>query len=255
MGYDDFKIDANEPFDHLPDAPIVEAVIHWQAVPEAELEQKWFRDQLEPLLEGYAEPQVQRKLNFGGKFDTTGKTSLHQTDDWHGFRIPSKDESCVAQFTREGFALSHLKPYTNWEQFKSEAVRLWEVYCKIAKPSEVQRLGVRFINQIGPVNLSSLGDLLTVVPASPKYMPLPLKGFMHQSRFDVPGHPYNLNVIQTIPAATKSDSVSLILDFDVFTTRAIQIQEIDDRLQQMHWIKNKAFFSFLTADAIGRYKE
>ena len=61
--------------------------------------------------------------------------------------VLNRPTSCyVAQFTRNGFVFSRLKPYEGWETFEAEAKRLWCIYRELAEPSEVQRLGVRFIN-------------------------------------------------------------------------------------------------------------
>jgi uncharacterized protein (TIGR04255 family) len=115
-------------------------------------------------------------------------------------------------------------------------------------------LGVRFINLVTPVQPEHLADLLAVPPRGPDDFALPLKRFMHQSAFDIPGHPYNLNAIQTIQPPSPPERESLILDLDVFTTRPIQFNEIDNRLLQMQWIKNKAFFTFLSKPALERFR-
>ncbi len=256
MHSDKFMINPTETFEHLPNAPIVEAVIHWRARSEKKLEPDAFLEQLKAKLPDYPNSQRQQELGVGAKFGPEG-SSVRQHHHWHGFRFETADKLHVAQFTRNGFVFSRLKPYEDWETFEAEAGRLWQIYRELAEPSEIQRLGVRFINRITPVRPDKLGDLLTVPPRSPASMQLPLKGFMHQNTFEIPDHPYHLNVIQTIqpPSPPETESLSLILDFDVFTTQPIPFDEIKNRLQQMHWIKNKAFFSFLTETAIARFRE
>ena len=256
MNSSEFKIDSSESFEHLPNAPIVEAIIHWRARAEKKLEPDDLLEQLKAKLPDYPNSQRQQEFGVGAEFGLeSSKVSQHR--NWHGFRFETADKHQVAQFTRNGFVFSRLKPYEDWERFEAEAKRLWQVYCELAEPSEVQRLGVRFIDRIDPVEPNELAELLVIPPRSSESMELPLKGFMHQTRFDFPGHPYNLNVIQTIqpPSPPETESFSLILDLDVFTTRPIQFDEIDNRLRQMQWIKNKAFFSFLTKTALVRFRE
>ncbi len=258
MSNTDFRIDLTETFEHLPKAPIVESVIHWRARSEKKLDPDALLNRLKEKLPDYPNPQRQHELEIGTELGP-GCSSIHQRHQWHGFRFESEDKLHVAQFTRNGFVFSRLKPYENWEQFVAEAQRLWNIYCELVEPSEIQRLGVRFINLITPVRPGKLGDLLTVPPHSPQQMRLPLRRFMHQSTFEIPGNPYNLNVIQTIQPTSppKTDTFSLILDLDVFTTQTIEIdhQRLKDRLLEMRWIKNKAFFTFLKEDAIAQFKD
>lgn len=253
-----FTIDNNEEFENLPHAPIVEAVIHWRAPPGKKLEPEPLLLELIQRLPNYPNPQRQHVLGVDAGFGPE-RESLQQSRSWHGFRFETKDKRHVAQFTRNGFVFSRLRPYENWEQFASEAQRLWRVYRDLLEPSEVERLGVRFINQITPVRLDKLGRLLALPPRSPPSMRLPLKTFMHQNRFEIPNYPYNLNVIQTIqpPGPPQSESFRLILDLDVFTTQPIAIddQGLQQHLREMRWIKNKAFFTYVKPKAIARFRE
>ncbi len=252
-----FKIDLAETFEHLGNAPIVEAVIHWRARAEATLEPNDLLRRLKEKLSDYPYSQRQQEFGVGAEFGPEG-SSIRQHHNWHGFRFESEDKIHVAQFTRNGFVFSRLKPYDKWEQFEAEAQRLWHIYRELAEPSEIQRLGVRFIN-LTPVRLEELSDLLTVPPHSPSNMQLPLRGFMHQNTFDIPSHPYNLNVIQTIqpPSLSQSEAFGLILDLDVFTVQTLELddEELKKRLMEMRWIKNKAFFTFLKEKAIAHFKE
>ncbi|MCH7551913.1 DNA topoisomerase 4 subunit A [Patescibacteria group bacterium] len=65
-----------------------------------------------------------------------------------GLKLHSNDNLHIVQFNKGAFIFSRLKPYANWEQFSQEALRLWAIYCELLKPSEVRRIGLRFINRI-----------------------------------------------------------------------------------------------------------
>lgn len=122
---------------------------------------------------------------------------------------------------------------------------------------EVSRLGVRFINQISLTQPDSLNKLLALPPQSPSELPWPITSFMHQDIYNIPGYPYQMNVVQTVqPANSPANTVeSFIIDLDVYTTSAVQLDELDGKLMDMHWIKNKAFISLLSSNAISRFKE
>jgi uncharacterized protein (TIGR04255 family) len=128
----------------------------------------------------------------------------------------------------------------------------------LAKPAEVERLGVRFINLITPVDRGGLASLLTFPPQPPEGSGLSIAEFMHQTRYEVPGHPYNLNVIQALqPPNSSTEAFGLIVDIDVFTTRPVAVdhEALQSRLDEMRWIKNKAFFTLLADGALSRFEE
>ena len=132
------------------------------------------------------------------------------------------------------------------------------MYVEFAEPLEVQRLGVRFINRIAMHELEDVDQYLEVPPKCPASLQLPFREFTYQNRLDVPGHPYNLNIIRTIqqPTPPQTDGCWLILDIDVFTTKKVDRDEaiLNDYLTKMRWLKNKAFFTFLLPSAIDRFK-
>ncbi len=253
-----FRLDVEEEFENLPNAPIVEAVIHWQARATADLQSDDFRHELKRILEDYSEPQPQYEFTMQADVGPGTSTSLQQQNALHGYRCESSDKLHVAQFTRDGFVFSRLKPYKDWKQFASEGRRLWDLYAGLAKPIEIQRLEMRFINLITPVQLDQLDALLAIAPGSPEGMQMPMQGMMYQTTYDIPEHPYGLNVIQTIqpPNLPKDEGYGLILDINVFTTQSLEPNEesLEQRLAEMRWIKNKAFFTFLKKGTLKRFK-
>lgn len=259
MTPEEFHINLTDEFDHLPSAPIVEAVIHWRALSDNIQKPDEFCEELKRRLQDYPASQPQHEIVFQAMVGSEDMATTMSRPNWSGFRFTSANDLYIAQFMKDGFALSRLRPYENWKCFETEALRLWQMYLEIAKPTEVQRLAVRFINSISIHNLEELEKLLAVPPKSPLGIEIPLTNFTHQSTFTIPRSSYNLNVIQTVqPAnALESGKTQFILDFDVFTT---QVPEIDENslkhlLSEMRWIKNKAFFAFLSPSAIDRFKE
>jgi uncharacterized protein (TIGR04255 family) len=134
-------------------------------------------------------------------------------------------------------------------------MRLWKVYTDLAKPLEVLRLGVRFINRITlPAGEVRLENYLRVPPQPPREMDLPLVNFFHHDSLMVTGHPYGVNIVKTVqpPQGSGSDGGGLILDIDVFTTKPFEqtANAIDKHLAEMRWLKNKVFYSSFTEGAL-----
>lgn len=252
----EFTIDFNESFPHLDHAPIVEAVIHWRARAEKTLEPEKLLQELKDRLPEYPITRSQQKVQLETQISPSG-SSQAQRATWLGFRFESENRRHIAQFTRDGFVFSRVTPYVDWEHFEDEAKRLWKIHVEHTEPLEIERLGVRFINRLVPVELDRLDEILTLPPRPPDSLPLPIGEFLHRSQFAVPGSPYRINVIQTNqpPAPPETDAVGLILDIDVFTTTTTLPEEVDKRLKEMRWLKNKAFYSLLTPETVKRLQE
>ena len=253
-----FEFNLQEEFRHLSAAPIEEAVIHWTAkAVKPPIQEEW-RDQLQKLP-GYPECHPQKRFLLETEINVDGLSRQTQHDSWYGFQLTSSDKLYIAQFNRDGMVFSRLKPYNDWGKFSGEGLKLWRFFTTLAEPSEVQRLGIRFINRIAPIKLSKVASYLTKPPKCLQSLGLPMSNFLFQSTHDVPGHPYKINVVQAIqpPVPKQAEVFGLILDIDVFTTQAFQPTEsrIKEHLANMRWLKDKAFFSLLKEKTIASFEE
>jgi uncharacterized protein (TIGR04255 family) len=254
MSVNEFTFNLDETFPQLLRPPIVEAVIHWQALARAPMEPESLKRKLAEKLPMY--PNVRQKHGFG--FNASMKKGgnvpvvQHENQGFLGMRLTSEDGKTSVQFLRDGLVFSRTGFYQHWEQFRQAAVLAWQVFLEIGTPLETQKLGVRFINHIPAAAPETLHFYLREPPTCPSN--LPLREFVYQSTFAVTGHPFTVRVIKVLqPSVPESPQMSgLFLDIDVFSTKAIPNDEnsVDDALQRMRWLKNKVFFSLLTEGAI-----
>ena len=250
------KIDLAESFARLPRAPIVEAVIDVRGRAEAPWEESEIKAQLKAELPDYPEVISHREFRHEVKIPP-GQEPQQMLQDlgWKGFRLQSTDKLHIAQFNRDGFVFSRLHPYESWEQLIGEGMRLWRIHQAIARPSEVQRLGLRFINRILlPPKDMDFEAYLVAPPKPPSSLDLPFLGFFHNETLAVPGYPYAINIVRTIqhPQPPEPDRLGLILDHDVFTMEPFTVQQeiLDRRLAEMRWLKNKVFSGSITEKAL-----
>lgn len=252
------EININEPFEHFPKAPIVEAVIDIRARATAEFEESSVRSYLESRLNGYSFLDSRREFRHELQLETEGgkppSQKLHDLG-WKGVRFKSTDEKHIVQFNRDGIVFSRLEPYFDWQQLSSEGLKLWTIFRDLAQPRESHRVGLRFINRVllpqGEVNFE---NYIQSAPAPPFGLDLPFQGFMHHDTLAVPGHPYAITVIRTIqvPPQSGGPGVALIFDIDVFTTQGFELVDnamLEHRLKEMRWLKNKVFFGSITEKA------
>ena len=244
-----FEIDLEQKFPHLSRAPIVEAVIHWQARAQRTLEPDAIRSELRQKLPEYSSCEPVQRVEFAAMMTETDPIVQHQKG-WHGFRLTSDDKQHVIQFSRDGVSFSRIQSYADWGQFSMAAKRVWHEFVTIAAPVEIQRLGVRFINHFPAATPELLADYLCDPPTCPAN--LPLSQFVYQSTFTVPEQPYGINIIKVMQPAGMPQSSGLFLDCDVYSTKPISCddREVDETLVKMRWLKNKVFFSLLKDQTI-----
>jgi uncharacterized protein (TIGR04255 family) len=252
------EIKIDQAFEHLPRAPIVEAVIDIRARATQKLEESSLRSILEARLDGYGFLDSQRQFQLkvvGGQPPSQTVQDL----GWKGVRFRSADEKHIAQFNRDGFVFSRLEPYADWQQLFGEGRRLWNFFKELAQPTAIHRIGLRFINriQLPPAELR-FEDYIRPAPIPPAGLELPFHGFMHHDVLAVPGHPYAINIIRTIQPSTGNGGagIGVILDIDVFTAQEFEPDEakLVHRLLEMRWLKNKAFFGSVTEKALERFR-
>jgi uncharacterized protein (TIGR04255 family) len=253
-----FRFDTSESFPHLARAPIVEAVIHWRARASAAFIPEQVLAELHQRFPEYPNVGPQREIQVHARVGADGTSDHSNRVLWDGYRCASADGRYVFQFTPSGLVFSRLAPYETWELFETEARRVWGVYCELARPVEVDRLGVRFINLMELITLDGISAVLEAPIQVPQRLDLPLTEFMYQTCMDVPGHPYRVNVIQALqPPNPQSQAYGLIVDLDVFTTRPIPVDDpaLPTRLAEIRSLKNRVFFRLLTKSAIARFGE
>jgi uncharacterized protein (TIGR04255 family) len=248
-----FQIDLTEQFPTLRHAPIVEAVIQFNAPPRTVIEPPALRKVLEEQCYGYSvSDQVQFEAGLTG---SPGSMEVRQKTQWDGFRLTSEDGKHICQWKRNCLVFSRLQPYVSWHQFMEVALPFWRLYEKTGEPQLIEGIGVRFISQI-PLREGERPSMFV------QKVPLPLKGlglrsesFFHQDTIPVRGYPFEVRLMRAMQPAAEASGCrqQLIIDIDVSTTVAVTLDELESTLEQMRYIKNKVFFGYMK-DAEQRFK-
>ncbi len=252
-------IELSEEFPSLAHPPIVEAVIEIRARAAAGWTDEFLRREMAARLPEYPQQRTQRDVEMEMRIDVAGTTEQRHRDAWRGVRVTSSDQSQIVQFNRDGFVFSRVPPYCGWRAFREEALRVLVVYLEMAQPTEIERVGLRFINRILPdAPATSLRDLVREWPGPPKGLDLPVLGSLHRDVFQVTGQPYAVARVQAIETAPvgAADSPGLVLDIDVFTTEPCLpiLADIERHAGSMHWLKNKVFFGSVSERALAIFQ-
>lgn len=248
-------IDLKEKFPHLSKAPIVEAVLDIRVVPSVKWDETSLQAELKQCLPGF--PKVETIREARVQIVPPGLPGKPAFEDVGcvGLKLHANDNLHIAQFNKGAFVFSRLKPYADWGKFSQEALRLWAIYCELLKPTEVRRIGLRFINRIAVKQATiELSDYYKYPPESLKELNWPLAGYLHHDVMQVPETTYSVNVIKTVQ--NVPGEIGLLLDIDVFMSSQFAYDEllIIECLEEMRWVKNKIFFGSVTEKLIEELK-
>jgi uncharacterized protein (TIGR04255 family) len=251
------KIDTMEQFELLPRAPIVEAVIQVLARAETSWNEEGVFALLKPKLAEFQSVVLQASVRQHVMFSPALPPIISQENLGRGVMGQSKDRR--VQFSREGLFFSKLQPYQSWNQFSGDALRLWNIYAEVARPLEMQRIGLRFINKIQlPPRELDFEKYIQPHPVPPVGLEPSFLGFFHQDTLGVPDHPYAINIVRTIqpPPNPLTDGSGLIIDIDAFTTQSFEngLGVLEQRLAELRWLKNKAMFVSVTPAALQLFR-
>jgi uncharacterized protein (TIGR04255 family) len=247
-----FNFDMPEVFPRLAAPPIVEAMIHWSALPGQAYDLVSILDSLKQRFGRFVKVIPLQSLILQFNTMPTGDTTAARGQSQLGFRLLTEDGREAIQVFRDGFSYSLLKNYQDWTEFHDSALQAWDIYAEMFQPAEIQRIAVRFINHFPTATLGTLSGILRDPPTCPAN--LPLGEFVYQSTFDVPGYNYGSRIIKMMqkPTPAIASCSGLFLDIEVFTTKPTLpgAEEHHVVLRHLRQLKNKVFFALVQDAAI-----
>jgi uncharacterized protein (TIGR04255 family) len=240
-----------KPRSHLRHAPIAEAVIDFRVVRREGIDAARFEGLITAIGKEYANtaPMFSIEARFGIE---AGRPVGKQVETATGWSYRS--DEAIAQFRVDGFTFSKLEPYSTWESVFGEADRMWRIYVQTARPVEISRLAVRYINRLrleGPVELR---QYLEAPPILPPPIPQAVREFL--TRVVVEDNSgASAILIQAFEASLDPSTVPLLLDIDAFRELSLapddpSVGAIFERLRRL---KNDIFFASVTEKTVEMY--
>ncbi len=235
----------------LPKAPIHEAVLEIGVeLPEAGRELLIGR-----LQEEFSELSKSRDV-VQLQIDASASVAQAQRDIT-GVLLETADKGSIVHARLDGFAVSKLRPYSDWHEFCRAAMQLWDRYRRITRPIRCVRLGLRYINHLEidlAVNISESLNISLNVP--PFLAPVGMTEVMTMFTSEFPDAGATARVMLHIPPVQTHDTrVVAVLDIDVF--RPIDIAPEGPALwrefERLRKVKNDVFFNSITEEARKRY--
>lgn len=198
-------------------------------------------------------PHVVERRRWQGKIEVKeGVPQTPETQDLgvSGYMFKSADYKQVVQFRLDGFTFSRLKPYSEWETFRTEAKKLWGVYCSLGV-TKVTRVATRYINMLDiPLPVPNLEAYFTGLPPAPT-MNLGLTSFLNRLQVSDAAREFSAILTQVLQPPSNPAVVSILLDVDAFKQANFDppFDKAWDTLEGLAKFKNELFFNLITEEA------
>ena len=246
---------------HLQNAPITEAIIDFRVKARPDLRAEDFgavKDRLAARL-----PKVEERRGLQARIELLKAKGeqpgppLVQDLGLQGYFFRSQDEKIIAQFRIDGFTLNRLRPYTSWEDIFPQAMELWRLYLRVAKPIAVIRPAVRYINHIPlPSGTEKFENYLRAAPAIPPELPQYVSSFLTRVTIHNPEDHVAAHVTQALQPTTDMQRLTVILDIDAYKEAELSVEDpaIERIFMQLRAFKNMIFFNSLTDQALRQFE-
>jgi uncharacterized protein (TIGR04255 family) len=198
-----------------------------------------------------------QELQFRQEGDAAPESSVDRAVD--ALQFATIDERQLVQVRREGFSFNRLAPYSSLDEYLPEIQRTWLKFVEIARPVQVRRIGLRYINRIllptvhGEVQLD---EYLAIGPRLP-VPTLTVAGFLHQYVAVEPGTRNQVSI--TMVMHPEADGTSpLLFDIDAFRSSASVPEDwssIRSDILALRALKNRVFLNSLTEKCLNLFRQ
>lgn len=170
-----------------------------------------------------------------------------QQIQWNGFVISFSDKSIVI-----GCKL----PYPGWTAFKRAIGNVIDILKSTQLVTDVDRFSIKYVDLI---ETSSLEEQINALNLNLTVANHQLTNQVFQCRIEVPEDSY-IHLIQLVVGAQvtkpgEGPKDGLIIDIDTICNfsslqLSVLVDELDQKLNQLHMVNKKMFFSCMTDDVI-----
>ena len=242
-----------------PKAPIIEAIFDIQLTAEHEPSHEVFEEAYKNIKSEF--PFIQTTYLFSGNIQVDPKSSDVKTNTSTsipvGKMFSNKEKNKHIQMKSNGYTFNMQAPYTNWEDFATQALKYFDFYKSYVSIKSIDRIAVRYINQINiplPLQDQSLNVYMTCVPNVPNGLPKELHSYFNQVQIPYQAQNTILSITQTT-LQQKDNVLPFLLDIDVYKIKDIANDSLRAEFDKLRTIKNTAFENSITDTTKALFKQ
>lgn len=152
---------------------------------------------------------------------------------------------------RDRFAFSKHAKYSQWEDVQSEALRLWERYTSILRPTHIRRIGLRYVNRLDlPAPVQNINEYLLTLPLIAPGISSIVSGYTLQLNLPQPDLTSTLAIVrQATVQPPRPGVVSIVLDIEIarsFSSNTVTPQSLWHEFEILHDRENDIFERTIT---------
>lgn len=234
----------------FPNAPITEAMLDIRTNLPDEIDLAALANFQDPIRDRYPNRVDRVVWQSGFEVGRAGGVATHASRDTLGYQFTSDDGKKVAQARLDGFTHNKLKPYDRWESFFEEAKGLWGIYREIARPTNITRTAIRYINRIEvPMPVADMKDYLLTGPDIAPGAPQAMASYFMRLVL-VKQHVDHVAIVTQATDQAPEDLrfIPIIFDIEVYLERVFEPGDTSvwTELEAMRAMRNEVFFSSVT---------
>lgn len=164
--------------------------------------------------------------------------------------IPNDDDTSLVAIEKNELSISVLNPYEGWSEFKPRIDYALEAYCGVTKVTNINRIGLRYINKIVIPNQSvDYSEYFQCGPPRVPGLPSEIKGFVDRAEYIAED---DIRIILHFAKIPDTEGGSgYLLDLDVIKMFS-EPQDMSSAIQfvdKLHEIEGNAFEALIREKA------
>jgi uncharacterized protein (TIGR04255 family) len=220
--------------------PIKEAVIDFQFQPYFDFNETILFELKEKLKENYNKFEFTetQQITFGFIPEKNFEV-FNSPKELNGMVLRDENRGFIFQLSRERLSLSKINSYNNFDELSDEFFMIFNYFNDLIKTKNISRIGVRYINEITPKNISK-EKVQEIIHK--KYLPDFNNCNRTFSQIMISDKEYEGAILNLV---VDYNSNQIIIDIDCFNTQINTIDNLDTLkkiLQNQRKMKNQIFF-------------
>jgi uncharacterized protein (TIGR04255 family) len=235
-------------FENFANPPIVEAILFIETLPNDKFYPSAVPSFYAAVSGRYRSPRRFREVR-GETVIIEGDARVEGLNGDATHLLESSDGRQSVQIKRAGFGFNRFAPYLGWEQFRNEAMDLWNTYRNLFPPDQITSIALRYLNRMRlPFPFSDFKEYLRTYPELAREIDTGLAGFLMSLTLPIADGAVTGTLTQTVEREGWDDSaIPLVFDVEVVREQDIPGDEgIWDVLEELREFKNRLFFESIT---------
>jgi len=228
--------------------PIIESICAFQFLSKEAQDFIFVGQFYEKIKEEF--PLRQQKLGVDLLLRNKDESKISHEFEFHFpiIQFFNQNKNFVIQLGNNLLTINYLKPYASWEEFKDKIFQIIEKYNTISNTNLIQKITLRYLNQININDNENLEDYLLLYPNIPHNINPDKKNFNLYVEFK--DKEFENNIIKVNLHRLKDETtniISVLLDIDfTLSFNSLSMNEISSILDKMHFEIENIFELCLT---------